>query len=339
MSSAMISRRRAAAALLAPPLLAVAGLAGNGSRPADAQTQRFPTRPIRILVPFPPGQTNDIFARLMADKATELRWRDTRVIVDNRAGGGGTIGMQAVARSAPDGYTLAFGSLATLAINPALMRNLPYDVERDFVPVLRVFESSLVVVVPAAGPPDLGTLLRQARGGQLTYASSGPGSTQHMAVELFLQRAGVRATHVPYRGSGQAMTDLIAGAVDFAIEAIAVALPLVQAGQLRALAVTATERAPQLPSVPTVAEGAGMPGYVAVGSGGLLAPAGTPPMVVEVLHEGFGAALADKAVEQRFADLACSPVNETPAAFGAFIRAERAKWQDVARRGDITLEQ
>ena len=338
MPPTMISRR-VAAALLAPPLLTAAGLAGGGGRPATAQPHRFPTRPIRIVVPFPPGQTNDIFARLLADKATELRWRDTRVIVDNRAGGGGTIGMQAVARAAPDGYTLAFGSLATLAINPALMRNLPYDVEREFVPVLRVFEASLLLVVPAAGPSDVEALLRQSRGGRLTYASSGPGSTQHMASELFLQRAGVRATHVPYRGSSQAMTDLVAGAVDFAIEAVAVALPLVQAGQLRGLAVTSSERVPQLPSVPTAAEAAGMPGYVAVGSGGLLAPAGTPPEAVQILHDGFRAALADQAVQQRFTDLACSPVNESAAAFGAFIRAERAKWQEVARRGDITLDQ
>lgn len=335
MPPTLTGRRRAVAALLATPLLGAAGL--GVARPARAEA-RFPTKPIRIIVPFPPGQTNDVFARLLADKASELRWRDTRVIVDNRPGGGGTIGMQAAARSVPDGYTLAFGSLATLAINPALMRHLPYDVERDFVPVLRVFEGSLLLVVPPSGPPDAQTLLQRARAGGLTYASSGPGSTQHMATELFLQRAGARATHVPYRGSGQAMTDLMGGMVDFAVEAVAVALPLVQAGRLKALAVTSAGREPRLPAVPTVAEAAEMPGYVAAGSGGLLAPAGTPPAVVETLHEGFGAALADPAVRQRFADLACVPVAESAAAFGAFIRAERAKWQEVARRGDISLD-
>lgn len=330
--------RRAVATLLAAPVFAAAGGLTYGGRVARAEA-RFPAKPIRIIVPFPPGQTNDVFARLLADKATELRWRDTRVIVDNRPGGGGTIGMQAVAHAAPDGHTLAFGSLATLAINPALMRKLSYDVERDFVPVLRVFEASLLLVVPAAGPPDVEALLRRARAGGATYASSGPGSTQHMAAELFLQRAGVRATHVPYRGSGQAMADLVAGTVDFAVEAVAVALPMVQAGRLKALAVTSAEREPRLPSVPTVAEAAGMAGYVAAGSGGLLAPAGTPPAVVDALHEGFAAALADRMVRQRFADLASSPIAETPAAFGAFIRAERAKWQEVARRGEITLDQ
>ncbi len=339
----MSSRRRAAAALLTAPLLATAGLTGSGARPACAQAARFPARPIRIIVPFPPGQANDIFARLIADKASELHWPQQRVIVENRAGAGGTIGMQAAAQAAPDGHTLVFGSLATFAINPAAMRNIPYDVERDFTPVIRVFEGPALAVVPARGPDaDLPALVRRLRGaaggGGLTYASSGPGSTTHMAAELFLQGIGARATHVPYRGSGPAMTDLAAGAVEFAFESITVALPLVRSGLLRALAVTSAERLPALPEVPTVAEAASLPGYVAGGSGGLLAPARTPAPVVQALYEGFAAAMADPTVQARFAEANTTPLAEGPEPFAAFIRAELARWREVAQRGNINLE-
>ena len=194
------TRRRAVAAFAAAPLLAA--LAGRSPARAQQQQQHFPSRPLRVVVPFPPGQSNDIFARLLADKASELRWPQNRVVVEDRAGAGGTIGMGAVAQAAPDGHTLVFGSLATLAINPAAMRAVPYDPERDFAPVIRVFEGPLLVVVPAKGPdPDLPALVRRLRGagdGKLTYASSGPGSTQHMSTELLLQGIGARATHVPY---------------------------------------------------------------------------------------------------------------------------------------------
>jgi tripartite-type tricarboxylate transporter receptor subunit TctC len=214
------SRRCAVSGLLAiPTLLTAAGLAGGGVRPARAQAHPdngwTPTRPIRIIVPFPPGQANDILTRLIADKAAELRWSQYRAVVENRAGGGGTIGMQAAAQAAPDGHTLVFGSLATFAINPAIMRNIPYDVERDFAPVIRVFEGALLLVVPARGPDvDLAALVRRLRGvGRegLTYASSGPGSTQHMAAELFLQGIGARATHVPLYVTGSSADAISAG--------------------------------------------------------------------------------------------------------------------------------
>ncbi len=336
MDAGLLPRRRAlgraAASLLAAGPLAV------GSRRAAAQG-RFPDRPLRIVVPFPPGQANDIFARLLADKASDLRWPQHRVVVENRSGAGGTIGTAAVVQAAPDGHTLVFGSLATLAINPVISRNIPYSVTRDLAPVIRVFEGSLLAVVPARGPDaDLAALARRARGGGLAYASSGPGSTQHMAAELFLQGIGARATHVPYRGSGPALTELAAGAVDFAFESAQAALPLVRGGQVRALGTTSPNRLAALPEVPTVAEAAGLPGFAVAGSGGLLVPARTPEPVVEALHEGFAAAMADAGVRARFAEIGATPLSEGPAAFAAFIRDELAKWRDVARRGDIAID-
>lgn len=327
-------RRRAALGLAGAALLAA-------PRPVLAQP-RFPDRPLRIVVPFPPGQANDIFARLIADKASELRWPQHRIIVDNRSGAAGTIGTAAVVQSPPDGHTLVFGSLATLAINPAISRNIPYDVERDLAPVIRVFEGSLLAVVPAASlHTDLAALIRRLRASRdtpLPYASSGPGSTQHMAAELFLQGIEARATHVPYRGSGPAMTDLAAGAVDFAFESVQVALPLLRGGQLRALAVSSAARLPVLPDVPTVAEAAGLRDYRVYGSGGLLVPARTPTPIIEALYEGFAAAMADEAVRARFRDIVATPLAERPEDFARFIRAELAKWREVARRGDIRLD-
>lgn len=328
----MIPRRAAAKALLAAPFIA----AGLESRAALAQ--EFPTRPLRIIVPFPPGQANDIFARLVADKASEGRFRANRVITENRGGAGGTIGMQAVARAAPDGYTLGFGSLATLAINPSIMKAVPYDVERDFAPVIRVFEGPLLLVVSKNSNADAKGLVERLKKGGLTYGSSGPGSTQHMTSELLLQEIGGSATHVPYRGSGPAMTDLMAGALAFAFESMATAVPLVQSGQMRALAVTSAKRVPQLPDVPTVAEAVGLPGFVANGSGGILAPAGTPSPIVQALYEGFAEAMRDPSVRARFSDQATVPLAEGPEEFSTFIRAELAKWREVARKGSIVLE-
>ncbi|MBR0664962.1 tripartite tricarboxylate transporter substrate binding protein [Roseomonas hellenica] len=332
MTTPMPTRRGFTAAILAAPAL----LAGPGrGRAAEGWA---PSRPIRIVVPFTPGQANDIFARLLAEKASELRWPQQRVVVENRAGAGGTIGMQAVAQAAPDGHTLVFGSLATFAINPAIMANLPYDPERDFLPVTRIFEGPLLVVVPARGPDrDLAGLAARLRTGGLTYASSGPGTTQHLSTELFLQGIGARATHVPYRGSGPAMTDVAGGAVDFAFESAAAAQPLVASGMLRALAVSSARPTPGL-DLPTVAEAASLPGYAVNGSGGVLAPARTPAATIAALHEGFAAAMADATVRARVTEAGTIPLAEGPEAFGRFIRDERRKWAEVARRGAIRIE-
>lgn len=323
-----ILTRRAAAGLL---------LAAAGAVPR-AQAQAYPSRPVRIIVPFPPGQANDVFCRLLADRASEGRFRANRVVTENRPGASGVIGMQAVARAAPDGYTLGFGSLASLAINPAIMRNIPYNAERDFQPIARVFEAPLVLLVPKHGPRDVAALVRRIRAGGANYGSSGPGSTQHMGTELFLQEIGAEATHVPYRGSGPVLTDLVAGSLGFAMESTAAALPLVRDGVLRALAVTLATRHPQLPGVPTLEEAAGLPGFTVLGSGGLVAPAGTPAPVVAMLAETFLEAMREPALRARFEEQATAPLAEGPEGFAAFLRAEQAKWREVARRGSIAID-
>ena len=322
--------RRAAAGLL---LAAAGGLAAP-----RALAQAYPSRPVRIIVPFPPGQANDIFCCLLADRASEGRFRANRVVTENRPGASGVIGMQAVARAAPDGYTLGFGSLASLAINPAIMRNIPYNAERDFQPIVRVFEAPLVLLVPRDGPRDAAELVRKIRAGGMNYGSSGPGSTQHMGTELFLQRIGAQATHVPYRGSGPVLTDLIAGSLGFMMESTASAIPLVRDGQLRALAVTLPSRRPQLPDVPTMEEAAGLPGFTVIGSGGILAPAGTPAAVVDLLAETFLEAMREPGLRARFEEQATAPLAEGPNEFAAFLRKEQAKWKEVAERGGIVIE-
>lgn len=325
----MLSRRMAAKLLLATG----ATLASPGAR-----AQAFPSKPVRIIVPFPPGQANDIFCRLIADKISETRFRANRVVTENRAGAGGTIGMQAVARSAPDGYTLGFGSLASLAINPAIMRNMPYDAERDFVPVIRIFEGPLLLVVPKDGPRNVVELIRKLKAGGTNYGSSGPGSTQHMGTELFLQSAGAEATHIPYRGAGPMLTDLMAGSLGFAMESAASTLPLVREGQLRALAVTSLARRPQLPDVPALAETPGLAGFTALGSGGIVAPAGTPAPVLQTLSDAFTEAMQDPALRTRFEEQGTTPLAEGPEDFAAFLRAEQAKWKRVAQRANIAIE-
>jgi tripartite-type tricarboxylate transporter receptor subunit TctC len=306
--------------------------------PALAQG-RFPDRPIRIIVPFPPGQAVDILARILAERAGALRWSQHRVVVENRPGAGGTIGTATAAQAAPDGHTILFGSLAGLAVNPAIMRSLPYDAERDFAPIIRVFEGALLVLVPAASPhQDLAALLAHLRRGGVTYGSSGPGSTQHVGTEFLLQATGITATHVPYRGSGPALTDLVAGSIEMVLESVTSATPLIRAGQVRALATTSAARLPAFPNVPTVAEAAGLPGFQVLGAGGLLAPARTPQPVIEELHAGFAAAMAEPQVLERFAQLGTVAVSEGPETFGSFLAGERAKWREVARRGNINLE-
>ncbi len=323
--------------------LIVATLALPALRRAGAQPQTAPgwtpSRPIRVIVPFPPGQANDIYARLIAEKTGDLVWPQHRMVVENRAGAGGTIGMEAAAQAAPDGHTLVFGSLATLAINPAIRRNLPYDPERDFTPILRVFEGALVLVVPADGPDaDLPALIARARREVLDYASSGPGSTAQMASELFLQGIGAGASHVPYRGSTAALTDVMAGAVDFAFESTAAAMPLVRQGLLRALAITSATRQDGLAEIPTVEEAAPLPGYAAYGAGGFLAPARTPAAVIAALHEGLATAMEHPAVGARIRETGAVPLAEGPDGFATFIRRELDKWREVAQRGGIRLD-
>jgi tripartite-type tricarboxylate transporter receptor subunit TctC len=318
-------------------LTAAAALATNGASAQAPSVAAWPDRPVRFIVPFPPGQAADLFARILAEELSK-RWPQ-RVVVENRAGGAGAIGMEAIARAVPDGATFGIGTSGTLGVNPSVVARLPYDAERDFAPVTNIFTLPLMIVVhpdfPARTVQALVALVRANPGQQ--FASAGPATAQHMAAEMFAHRAGLRMVHVPYRGSGPAMADLIAGNVQLMFDSSASALPHVQSGRIRALAVTTAQRLPQVPEVPTVAETV-IPGYAAMGWSGVVAPAGTPEPIIRRVNADAGAVLRDPAVAARMREMGAFPDPGTPEEFAAFIRAEITKWREVARAADVRLE-
>ena len=305
--------------------------------PALAQSDPYPSRPVRMIVPFPPGQAADVFARLIAEGLSQ-RWPQ-RVVVENRAGGAGVIGMEAAARAAPDGYTLGIGTSGTLGVNPGVMDRLPYDPVRDFAPITNIFLVPLVIIAHPDFPPrDLAALVAyiRARPGQ-TFASAGPATAQHMTAEMFAHQARLQMTHVPYRGSAPAIADLIAGNVQLMFDSTASAMPHIQSGRVRALGITTAYRMAALPEVPTVAETV-LPGFSAAGWAGLVAPTGTPEPVIARLNRDVTALLRENAVAARIIALASIPDPTTPEEFGAFIQAEILKWSSVARAAGVRLE-
>jgi tripartite-type tricarboxylate transporter receptor subunit TctC len=304
-------------------------------RAARAQDS-WPSRPVRFLIPFPPGQATDTILRVLADELSG-KWPQ-RVVVENRAGGAGVVGTEAGARSAPDGYTIIASTSGTNGINPSVIPNLPYDAERDFSYITTVFTVPLVIVAhPSFAPKDVPALLAAAKEdpGGINYGSGGPGTSQHMSAELFCTRAGVRLTHVPYRGSGPAMADLIAGNIPMMFDSVASALPHVRSGRIKALGVTSAARAPQLPDVPAIAET--LPGYEAIGWGGLCVPTGTPEPIVARINADVTALLRDPAFAARVVQLGGTPAPQTPAEANAFVRSEIAKWREVARNANVRL--
>ena len=310
-----------------------------GVRPALAQEARpYPAKVVRFIVPFPPGQGTDITARLLVDRLTPM-W-PARAIVENRPGGGGAIGMEAAARSEADGYTLLMGSIGPISVLPAVSKKLSYDTLRDFAPVARVVDLPLVFVAgPNSGIRTLKDMLdrAKARPGELDYGSGGTASSQHMAMELLASMAGIRLNHVPYRGSGQALSDLIAGNIPLMSDSLSSSLPQIRDGKAVPLAVASAQRLPQLPDVPTAAE-AGVPGYEAVGWAGLLAPARTPPAVIATLNAAVRQAMEGPEIASRVAELGAEPAVSSSEEFGRFIAAELAKWTEVARRSNISLD-
>lgn len=321
------------------PRRALLGAAALPLLPATARAQGdWPSRPVRVIVPFPPGQAADIFTRLIAEELSK-RWPQ-RVVVENRAGGAGAPALEAGARSPADGYTLITGTSGTLGVNPSVVPRLPYDAERDFAPISNIFIAPLVLVAHPAQPfSDVAgfAAAARARPGELNCASAGPATSQHMATELLMLRTGLRVTIVHYRGSGPAITDLIAGNVALMMDSVASALPHIRAGRAKALAVTTRARIAALPDVPTFAETLA-PGYEAVGWSGLVAPAATPPAIIARISADVGAILRDPAMIQRIQDMGAIADPTTPEAYAAFIRAEIAKWREVARAANVRLE-
>jgi tripartite-type tricarboxylate transporter receptor subunit TctC len=297
----------------------------------------YPARPLRIVVPFAPGGSTDIVARLIADRLAAAVGQP--VVVENRAGAAGNIGAEAVARSAPDGYTLLMATTGVMAINNALYGSIGYDAARDLEPVIFVASITNVLAVPpelpAASVAELIALARREPG-KLTFASSGAGSSTHLSAELFKSMAGVEVLHVPYKGSGQALADLMAGRVSMIFDNMPSALPYIKAGKLRALAVTGTKRSPAMPELPTISE-AGLPGYESLSWSGIAVPAGTPKDAVARLNREIGALLGRPDMRQKLAELGAETVGGAPEAFDAHVRAERDKWTQLIRSRNITV--
>ncbi|MBL8290138.1 MAG: tripartite tricarboxylate transporter substrate binding protein [Rubrivivax sp.] len=302
--------------------------------PAQAQPQPplpdYPNRPVRVVVPFSPGGAVDGPARAVAQELG--RRLKQQFVIENKPGAGATIGAEMVAKSPPDGYTLLLMS-QTNAISATLYTKLSFNPVDDFVPISLIGRESAVLVVhpslPVASVGELVALARE-RHGNINYASSGNGSGQHLFMAQFATMAGIRLTHVPYRGSGQATTDLLAGTVPLAFPGLAGMLGHIKAGKLRALAVSGSRRSPHLPEVPTLAE-AGLPGYSAYVWLGLMAPRGTPAPIVERLHREVVASLEADGVKRYFADAGIEPAGSTPAEFGTYFLEERDRWARVIK--------
>ena len=303
---------------------------------ASAVAQDYPNKPIRLIIPFPPGGSNDVVGRMVALQLGERLGR--QVVVDNRGGAGGIIGTEAAAKSAPDGYTLLIISIAH-AVSPWLYK-LQYDPIKSFVPVSILASGPNVLVVnpelPVHSVPELIALAKQ-KPGELNYASAGIGSFQHLGGELFKLTAGVNIVHVPYKGGGPAMTDVLGGYTKIMFSSLVQTTPFVLNGQLRALGTSGLKRNPALPDVPTIAE-AGLPGYEATNWWGVVAPAGTPPAIVEKLHNEIAAVQNSPQTKDQFAAQGADVVQMTSPEFGSFMESEMNKWERVVKQSGMKAE-
>lgn len=313
-------------------------LATGALAPLAARAQTFPTRPIRLVVGFPPGGGSDLVARPIAQKMTELMGQS--VFVENRAGANATLALDFVAKSPPDGYIVAHVNSAVIAINPLLYKNLPFDARRDFAPIATVTIGGLMVFVPAELPvTDLAGLIEhiRARPGQLNYGSAGPGSIVHLAYELFTRQNRLDLVNVQYRGSAPAMADMLAGRVHVMIDGINVGKPHVDSGKLRAIAFLGPSRSPAMPDVPTSAE-AGFPHLSVTGWQGFVAPARTPPAVIARIGEAMRQAAEDSAMKQLFLTQGVVAEFQDAATMARLIKEEFDKWGPIISALGLTLE-
>ncbi|CAN5719438.1 tripartite tricarboxylate transporter substrate binding protein [soil metagenome] len=316
--------------LLATAMLAIA--------PA-AMAQAFPDKPIMLVVGFPPGGGVDIVARQLAETLSDQLGQ--RVIVENKAGAAGNLAMEYVARAKPDGYTLLMGNLGMLAANPVLYPKLSFDAAKDFTPVARVVVTPLLAAVPATLPVQtMGQFIAMAKAkpGQLNFGSGGNGNINHMAGEMLKLQTGTQITHVPYKGSAPALTDLVAGHIQLIIDGFNVVQPSVAGGRVRAIAVTGETRSPQMPDVPTMKEATGLTDFVIYGWQGVLAPAATPPALVERISQEVAKALANPALKARLSGQGTEPAYQGPAQFRTYIAGEQTRWANVISSAKITLD-
>jgi tripartite-type tricarboxylate transporter receptor subunit TctC len=324
----MITRRAAIA------LAATAALAPDLARRASAQS--WPSRFVRLIVPFPPGGGTDAIARVVAGKLSEI-WGQ-QMVVENRGGGATNIGTEAVARSEPDGYTMLITSMP-LAVNRFLFPSLPYDPVEDLAPVSLICEYPNIMAVPITSPARSVTdFIAYAKANKLSFASSGHGTSVHLSGELFKRMAGVDMLHVPYRGAGPALNDLLPGRVDVMFNNIGAVLPLIQGGKLRGLAVTTAKRTPAAPELPPIAE-AGVPGFDVSSWYAFFAPARTPPDILRKMHGDTVAALNDPVTKERLEQLGVVVVGSTPAELAAFLKGEMDKWAPVIREAGISIRE
>ncbi len=305
---------------------------------AQAQGQ-FPSKPIRLVVPQAPGSATDTIGRLVAAEMGKVL--NQQIVVENKPGAAFTIGLDLVAKAAPDGYTIGIGPVGALAISPNMVARLPYDLDKDIQPITLLSRGHLLLAVaPGSDIKSVKELIAKAKSspGKLTNASSANGSPGHVGGELFKHMSGIEVVHVPYRGGAAAMNDLIAGRVDFMFESLNSISPHARSGAVRALAVSGDRRSPAFPDLPTVAE-AGVPGYSAPTWTGVIGPANLPPGVLKTLSDAVNRAIQSPAFKERFGQIGDEAGGGTPEEFAAMVRTERAKWADVVKRSGAKMQQ
>jgi tripartite-type tricarboxylate transporter receptor subunit TctC len=297
-----------------------------------AVAAEYPDHPIRFIVPSAPGGAPDVNARLIAAELTKQMGK--QIVVDNRAGASGILGMEMIARAVPDGYTIGFGTISALAINPSVLAKLPYDPDKDLQRVVQVgFTSGLLAVTPALPIRSVKELIDYARDnpGKLSYGSSGSGSVEHLGMELFKLRTGTQIVHVPYKAIQQAITEMSAGLVQLTIANMTAILPQVKSGRLRGLGVTSPKRSTTVPELPTVAE-AGVPGFEVTFWSGVVVPAGVPKTIVANLNAEINKALVSPTLKEKYAAMDYEPVGGTPEQFAELVKKETVKWADIVKR-------
>lgn len=320
--------------VLCASLLVLAALCGI----APAASAAYPDKPIRLIVPFPPGGAADVMARGMAQRLGQELGQ--QVVIDNRGGAGGTTAAEAAVKSPADGYTLFFGTMGTQAINPAMYPRLRYDPQKDFAPIsLTHITPRVLIVGPSVAAKNIGELIALAKSKPrgLTYGSAGNGSSSHLSGALFEALAGVDMVHVPYKGSSPLLVDVLAGRVDMTFDSYTVYEEHIKAGKVHPLGVTSKSRIAALPQVPTIAE-AGLKGYDVSNWLGVLAPAGTPKDVIATLHAALGRAMATPALRTQLVALGIEPTFSTPEEFAALVRTELPKWAEIVKRSGATVE-
>lgn len=317
-------------------ILAAAIVAAGLGMPAFAQN--FPSKPVTIVVPFAAGGSTDIVARIVGGRMAEILGQP--VLIENRAGAGGNIGTNAVAKAAPDGYTILMGTISTHAINPAVFKTMPHDPVKDFAPIslLALVPSVLTVAnnFPANNVKDMIAELKKNPTAH-SYASSGVATPQHLGGELFKTMTGTQMTHIPYRGGGPALQDVVSGKVAFIFDNLPSSAEMIRAGKVRGFAITTSKRSPAFPDMPTMEE-AGIPGYEIYSWNALFAPAGTPKEVIAKLNEVANQVIKEPAIAKKLNDLSAETVGTTPEALGEHVKKEMAKWGPIAKAAGATLE-